>query len=230
MVLLQKETCSPPYYYFFFYYYDYYYDYDFYYYDFYYYDFYYYDFYYDYDFYYYDFYYYDFYYYDFYYYDFYYYDFFYYHYYYHYDDYYYDYYYQFSPTQYGFSFPLQPHFSHIIVFLLPGNSLPDGSAAAIYLQFPGQADFTFLGAIANEKQSAIFKCSGQLVKSTASRVTTKVLAQRIVKHAFNFVSSFSGTLGQGGVEVVPLKAFEEWWRKFERKVEVDPSFLESEQT
>ncbi|RMZ76742.1 hypothetical protein DV737_g4709, partial [Chaetothyriales sp. CBS 132003] len=185
---------------------------------------------------------------------------------------------QFSPTQYGFSFPAQPHFSHVIVFLLPGNSLPDGSAAAIYLQLAGQADFTFLGAIANEKPSAIFKCSmpegagagaggnctvgieiaeqarvkglldelearkqqqqgsgaavggGQLVKATASQVTTKVLAQRIIKHAFNFVSSFSGTLGQGGVEVVPLKAFEEWWRKFERKVDVDPSFLEKEQT
>ncbi|RMZ76906.1 hypothetical protein DV738_g4700, partial [Chaetothyriales sp. CBS 135597] len=185
---------------------------------------------------------------------------------------------QFSETQYGFSFAAQPHFSHIVVFLLPGNSLPPGFAAAIYLQLPGQTDFTFLGAIANEKQSAIFKCSipsgaggnctvgieiaeetkvkglldelearkqqqqqgrtsegkGQLVtltgSSPSSQVTTKVLAQRIIKHAFNFVSSFSGTLGQGGVEVVPLKAFEEWWRKFERKVDTDPSFLETDQT
>ncbi|RMD41351.1 hypothetical protein DV735_g3783, partial [Chaetothyriales sp. CBS 134920] len=183
---------------------------------------------------------------------------------------------QFSETQYGFSLAAQPHFNHIVVFLLPGNSLPDGFAAAIYLQLPGQTDFTFLGAIANEKQSAIFKCSipleavgnctigievaeqtrvkglldelearklqqgrtsggqGQLVTSSgtssSAQVTAKVLAQRIIKHAFNFVSSFSGTLGQGGVEVVPLKAFEEWWRKFERKVDTDPSFLETDQT
>ena len=58
--------------------------------------------------------------------------------------------------------------------------------------------------------------------------STKVLAQRIIKQAFNFVSSFSGRVGEGGVEVVPLKAFEEWWRKFERRVDLDPSFLEGE--
>ena len=173
---------------------------------------------------------------------------------------------QISDTQFGFSFPTQPHFSHIIVFLLPGNQLPDGTAAAIYLQMPGQQEFKFLGAIANEKQSAIFKCSvpngvtgdvnlgisvepaanvkAQLDQLEASKQyagvngaggkadapSTKVLAQRIIKHAFNFVSSFSGTLGEGGVEVVPLKAFAEWWRKFERRVDVDPSFLEHDQS
>ena len=173
---------------------------------------------------------------------------------------------QISDTQFGFTFPTQPHFSHIVVFLLPGNQLPDGTAAAIYLQLPGQQEFKFLGAIANEKQSAIFKCSvpsgvagdvnlgisvepaasiqAQLQQleaskqqsgvngtdATASPVTTKVLAQRIIKHAFNFVSSFSGTLGEGGVEVVPLKAFEEWWNKFERRIDVDSGFLEGDQS
>jgi hypothetical protein len=54
--------------------------------------------------------------------------------------------------------------------------------------------------------------------------STLVLAQRIIKNAFNFLASFSGTAGQ--VEVVPLKAFEEWWRKFEGRVRNDPGFLE----
>ncbi|KAK4126040.1 DUF775 domain protein [Parathielavia appendiculata] len=54
--------------------------------------------------------------------------------------------------------------------------------------------------------------------------STLVLAQRIIKNAFNFLASFSGTAGQ--VEVVPLKAFEEWWRKFEGRVRSDPGFLE----
>ncbi|EOO03888.1 putative duf775 domain-containing protein [Phaeoacremonium minimum UCRPA7] len=54
--------------------------------------------------------------------------------------------------------------------------------------------------------------------------STLVLAQRIIKNAFNFLSGFSGQAGQ--VEVVPLKAFEEWWRKFESKVRTDPGFLE----
>jgi protein Hikeshi len=54
---------------------------------------------------------------------------------------------------------------------------------------------------------------------------TLLLAQRIIKNAFNFLASFSGNIN-GGVEVVPLKAFEEWWRKFEGRVRNDPGFLE----
>ena len=66
--------------------------------------------------------------------------------------------------------------------------------------------------------------SGALVKAglpTDGRVTTKVLAQRIIGNAFNFLASF-------GSDTVPLKAFENWWMKFEKKVELDPSFLERE--
>lgn len=58
---------------------------------------------------------------------------------------------------------------------------------------------------------------------------TVVLAQRIIQNAFNFLTSFSGTAGPGGVEVVPLKAFENWWKKFESRVRADPSFLERQQ-
>ncbi|ETN41833.1 uncharacterized protein HMPREF1541_03770 [Cyphellophora europaea CBS 101466] len=179
-------------------------------------------------------------------------------------------------NQFAFSFPSTPHFSHIVVFLLPGNAFPPDTAAGVHVQLPGQQGFRFLGALANEKQSAIFKVSlpssgggggqqetlaetqvgisvesvesirGQLEALEAekarqgggagsgggggdgsgARPSTKVLAQRIIKNAFNFLASFSGTLGPGGQEVVPLKSFEEWWRKFERRVEVDPGFLE----
>lgn len=57
--------------------------------------------------------------------------------------------------------------------------------------------------------------------------TTNILAQRIIKNAFNFLASFAG--GQGGNEVVPLKSFQDWWKKFERKIEVDPGFLERDE-
>ncbi|KAK2044121.1 hypothetical protein LZ31DRAFT_584843 [Colletotrichum somersetense] len=63
----------------------------------------------------------------------------------------------------------------------------------------------------------------------ASQPSTQLLAQNIIKNAFNFLASFSGTAGPGGVEVVPLKAFEEWWKKFESRVRSDPSFLERTQ-
>ncbi|KAI1579715.1 repeatdomain protein [Pyrenophora tritici-repentis] len=62
-----------------------------------------------------------------------------------------------SQTQFAFQIPSQPSFSHIVVFLLPGVTLPDGTAAAVYAQLPGTSDFKLLGAIANEKPSAIFK-------------------------------------------------------------------------
>ncbi|RKF80016.1 Protein OPI10 [Golovinomyces cichoracearum] len=53
---------------------------------------------------------------------------------------------------------------------------------------------------------------------------TLLLAQRIIRDAFNFLSSYgSGSVG----EMVPLKVFEEWWRKFENKIKRDPSFLEN---
>ncbi len=61
--------------------------------------------------------------------------------------------------------------------------------------------------------------------AVAPKVDIVLLAQRIIKNAFNFLASFSGNLN-GGVEVVPLKAFEEWWRKFEGRIRADPGFLE----
>ncbi|MCJ1283338.1 hypothetical protein MMC26_002666 [Xylographa opegraphella] len=188
-----------------------------------------------------------------------------------------------SPTQYAYSFPSSPRFSHIVIFLVPGNELPTGACAAVYIQFPGTAEFKLLGVIATDKQSAIFRVndsgstntpahgsaevdmdadlpngdslpgtvivgislepieivSAQLAtmkaasdaNSTALTIvrrppSTKVLAQRIIKNAFNFLASFAG--GDGGHEVVPLKSFQDWWKKFERRVEIDPGFLERE--
>ncbi|KAF7872663.1 uncharacterized protein EAF02_008734 [Botrytis sinoallii] len=71
-----------------------------------------------------------------------------------------------------------------------------------------------------------------LSRPQPTNTDTLVLAQRIIKNAFNFLASFSGNImdaGNGkGVEVVPLKAFEEWWKKFEARVRNDPGFLEKD--
>ena len=67
--------------------------------------------------------------------------------------------------------------------------------------------------------------------SPAARLPTKVLAQRIIQNAFNFLASFAdGGAGgvSGGSEVVPLKSFQDWWMKFERRIDNDPGFLERE--
>ena len=200
-----------------------------------------------------------------------------------------------SPSQYAFTLPSMPAFSHIVVFLLPGTPLPDGTLAGVYILLPGTPAFRFLGAIGMEKQSSIFRISGgesigsggdavrademmdadetsttinataiagditvgisiepastialQLESLKATKpslstalipakgppqtnpVSTKVLAQRIIKNAFNFLASFAGTTGAGGQEVIPLKSFQDWWSKFERRIENDPGWLERE--
>jgi hypothetical protein len=185
-----------------------------------------------------------------------------------------------SQTQFAFQIPSQPSFAHIVVFLLPGIALPDGTAAAVYAQLPGATQFKLLGAIANEKPSAIFKVidkaggpaggglgdedamvdeinngdagvlslgisiepaqqvaaaleqqkaqsaavapttGNEMVLRGQNTVTTKVLAQRIIKNCYDFLTSW------GSGDTVPLKAFQAWWTKFESKIERDPGFLE----
>jgi hypothetical protein len=191
-----------------------------------------------------------------------------------------------TPSQFAFS--LQPGFTYLTVFLLPGQVLPPDTAATVYIRLTPASEFKLLGAIANEKQSAIFKvkesatqgintavsnddlmvdddlstsqASGaeivvgisiepveavqaqlatlkpqssvssnslqlysppaQTRSVAAGTIPTKILAQRIIKNAFNFLSSFGDT--------VPLKSFENWWHKFEKRIELDPGFLERE--
>lgn len=201
-----------------------------------------------------------------------------------------------QPTKFAFTFPASPKFNHIVVFFLPGTVLPPDTAAAIYLQTPNSnptpngPEFQFLGAIGNEKPSAIFKVgsgssqphmteaqqedemldeganvsqdasAGQVVlgisvepaQSVAAQITalsaqrgpasstdlvrlppqqkqitTKVLAQRVIGNAFNFLASFAESdPNKKGEDVVPLKSFRDWWTKFERRIDMDPTFLE----
>lgn len=90
-------------------------------------------------------------------------------------------------------------------------------------------DAASVGARVEELQAAKGSSGGggasmALVRPAKQQPSTLVLAQRIIQNAFNFLSSFSGQAGQ--VEVVPLRAFEDWWRKFESRVRTDPGFLE----
>lgn len=179
---------------------------------------------------------------------------------------------QLSETQFAFEISSQPHFSHITVFLNPGVVVPDGAAVGVYIQLPGTPDFKFLGGLANEKPSAVFKInlshtsgsndsikvgisleptaniasqvhqleaqkqqqgslgtgtSTALVRAGQAPPSTLVLAQRIIKNAYDFTASFAQNIG--GVEAVPLKSFQDWWTKFEHKIKVDPGFLERDQ-
>lgn len=46
------------------------------------------------------------------------------------------------------------------------------------------------------------------------------LANKIVKHAYNYLGSFIDALGK-----VPMKAFDNWWDKFKLKLANNPNFL-----
>jgi hypothetical protein len=191
-------------------------------------------------------------------------------------------------TKFAFTIPASSTISEIVVFFLPGTTLPPNTGAAIYAQLPDAAgqpsSFRFIGALANEKPSGIFTLrapnsnhrseaeeeddmldeagngaamtlgisieevqniapqlaaleaenQSQSQMSTAlvtqavgqRQISTKVLAQRIIGSAFNFLASFAES--DKGQDVVPLKSFHDWWAKFERRIEVDPTFLERE--
>ncbi|KAJ5200099.1 Protein of unknown function DUF775 [Penicillium cf. griseofulvum] len=195
-----------------------------------------------------------------------------------------------QPTKFAFTIPLSPSLSDIVVFFLPGTTLPPNTGAAIYAQLPdpqtgAPSGFRFIGALANEKPSGIFtvrppsatrrseaeeedemldeagaaaagvmtlgisieeaqniapqlaaleaerpsrQMSTALVPQAAGQrqISTKVLAQRIIGNAFNFLASFAEN--DKGQDVVPLKSFHNWWAKFERRIEADPTFLERE--
>ncbi|RDA85129.1 hypothetical protein CP532_1589, partial [Ophiocordyceps camponoti-leonardi (nom. inval.)] len=171
-----------------------------------------------------------------------------------------------GPTSFLYALSTTNVPSHIIVFLVPNITLPNDTAAAIYLTIAPDLDSVacspvqFLGGIGPGKESAMFKLGGrsdmaagsifigvsvEAADSVGQRIqelsaskgarpimpsqpTTIILAQRIIQNAFNFLASFSGSTDAGGakVEVVPLKAFEDWWRKFESRLRSDPSFLE----
>ncbi|KAF7712588.1 Uncharacterized protein PECH_002844 [Penicillium ucsense] len=208
-------------------------------------------------------------------------------------------------TKFAFSIPVSASFKELVVFFLPGTVLPPNTGAAIYIQLPdpntgSPTEFRFIGALANENPSGIFKIhppsqlpNGQQRRSEAEeedemldegasnsgtgsggvatlgisiepaqniapqlsaleseragagagagaadqspeqqrqkQISTKVLAQRIIGSAFNFLASFAESdPSRKGHEVVPLKSFRDWWSKFERRIEMDPGFLERE--
>ena len=141
-----------------------------------------------------------------------------------------------SDTQIKFSIPSIPTFNHLVVFTLPNTSQSSSDEVLILgisLEPAEQVEANLIAM--NTSQGTI--TTGQeltrlpppaLVSATpATLVSTKVLAQRIIANAFNFLASFSSG-GSAGNEVVPLKSFQEWWKKFEKKIEMDPGFLERE--
>ena len=105
-------------------------------------------------------------------------------------------------------------------------------AANITAQMQQAVKAATSAAAASQPSSALVLSTNRA--PSKSPLTTKILAQRIIRNAFNFLASFAGSApaaaAVGGQEVVPLKSFQDWWAKFERRVENDPGFLERDDT
>ncbi|KAK6356555.1 hypothetical protein TWF718_000907 [Orbilia javanica] len=105
---------------------------------------------------------------------------------------------------------------------------PIGQAQQKLMMLP--AHLSSLSASANPQASG-----GALVPSMSESNTlahrdsaaTLTLARRIIKNAFNYLGSFSS--GPPGSEMVPMREFQSWWNKFERRLAIDSSFLEKEE-
>ena len=80
--------------------------------------------------------------------------------------------------------------------------------------------------------TALVPLKATLSQDSFDAATTVDLARRIIEDAFHYLASFSlmpedvgrgAALGKG--EVVPLRAFRDWWARFEGRVRGDPGFL-----
>lgn len=76
-----------------------------------------------------------------------------------------------------------------------------------------------------QEQAKALHSSGTSASSNGSKVqdadSIAVLANKIVTHAYNFLSSFTDSSGK-----VPMRVFDDWWAKFKSRLASDPKFLE----
>ncbi|CAK7218453.1 hypothetical protein SCUCBS95973_003490 [Sporothrix curviconia] len=116
------------------------------------------------------------------------------------------------------------------IFKISGGASSVATVLGISIEDAGSVAARIEGLKASSAASSKAAVNGGAgASSGANGPSTLVLAQRIIQNAFNFLAGFSsGGNGTGG-EVVPLRAFEEWWRKFESRVRSDPTFLERAQ-
>ncbi|KAH8112416.1 DUF775-domain-containing protein [Phellopilus nigrolimitatus] len=179
---------------------------------------------------------------------------------------------QIDDTHAVFELPSASTINHICVFLLGTVPFPDGFGATVHFHWPGKG-FQLLGALSNDKPSAIFRLRGTFsaqsslahaafqaqgpaaapdgdatavlgisveplaaiqpqlaaLPSALTRAAPPsepadptMLAEKIVKHLFNFLSSFSADSGSGAAltpdSYVQLRTVTRWYESFISKV------------
>lgn len=75
-----------------------------------------------------------------------------------------------------------------------------------------------------QKQLALTHRPSSTTISPSNPTTTALLANKIVKNAYNYMSSFIDNDGK-----VNIKIFDSWWDKFKIRLQNDPKFLDSQE-
>ncbi|KAK9702222.1 hypothetical protein K7432_011337 [Basidiobolus ranarum] len=160
---------------------------------------------------------------------------------------------QVDVNKYVFELVDAHNINHIIVFLLGTIPFEPGFAATVHFLWPNK-NWQMLGVLSNDKPSAVFRLQPGTENSTTPGVTATlgisiepinlveqqyqahlqstsnnkpaaspiVIAERILNQVYNFVTSY---VSGGSNDMIPLKAFENWYQTTQRKVKADPSFL-----
>ncbi|KAJ1796843.1 hypothetical protein LPJ56_007094 [Coemansia sp. RSA 2599] len=185
---------------------------------------------------------------------------------------------QVDANKYVFELPDAHNINHIVVFLLGTIPFEPGFGATVHLLWPNK-NWQMLGALSNEKPSAIFRLKsvvgqdgqpvpnvsaelgisieplqsveqqvqqmrGQQQQSSAasslalvpaggnlSLQAARQFAERTMQSLYEYATSYArspdatmGPLGSGAqVQVLPVKAFDDWFQSFLRKVQRDPA-------
>jgi hypothetical protein len=99
----------------------------------------------------------------------------------------------------------------------PGSAADDGIVIGVSIETEESIGQRLEQLSANKGAGASGSIAG------TSQMPTSLLAQRIIQNAYNSLAGLTKLVD--GVDVVPLRAFDDWWRKFEARVRNDPSFL-----
>ncbi|KAJ2816579.1 hypothetical protein GGI24_005682 [Coemansia furcata] len=179
---------------------------------------------------------------------------------------------QVDVNKYVFELPDAHSINHIVVFLLGTIPFEPGYAATVHLLWPNKS-WQMLGALSNDKPSAIFRLKATITpeeaasmpgvnaelgisiepiqaveqqlqqmrqqsggsnalvvaqqQQTPSMPVALQFAERTLQSLFDYAMSFAtrpdasmGAFGSGAaVQVLPVKAFEDWYNSFQRKIQ-----------
>ncbi|KAK0398226.1 hypothetical protein QR680_002484 [Steinernema hermaphroditum] len=164
-----------------------------------------------------------------------------------------------SDTEFLFELPQASTINHIVIFLTGAVSLPNEYGASVYARWPqmdggdGHGDWHFLGALTNNKPSAMFRF-GQVNHQSASagksmfvsgsasagsvllgiqitpvaelqqKFTTKMLTNLFNHMQSHVVPMVNPQAPTQSVEVVPIRVVEEWFNKFQHRLKMNPDF------